>query len=226
MNIVALAYPGFTLLDLIGPYTTLAEIPGARPAIYWKTPGEIVTDSGVSILAQRSFAEVPEEVEVLLVPGGGAGCLELLHDDEVLRWLGQVGQSARWVTSVCTGSLLLGAAGLLDGYQATSHWSMREELCRFGATPSPGRFVRDRNRLTGGGVTAGIDFGLALATELAGENVARAIALGIEYAPAPPFEAGTPEQAGPETVARVLAHSSFRRPGTGRPQPEETGQKG
>lgn len=210
MNIVALAYPGFTLLDLIGPYTTLAELPGARPAIYWKTPGEIQTDCGVRILAQRDFAEVPDEVEVLLVPGGGAGCLELLRDHEVLQWLSRVGQSARWVTSVCTGSLLLGAAGLLEGYQATSHWSMREELCRFGAIPSPGRVVRDRNRLTGGGVTAGIDFGLTLASELAGEDVARAIALGLEYAPAPPFEAGTPEQAGPEMVARVLAHSSFR----------------
>lgn len=205
MNIVALAYPGFTLLDLIGPYTTLAQVPGAQASIYWKQPGEVLTDSGITILAQRGFSEVPAEPTVLLVPGGGAGCMALLQDREVLDWLAKVGQSARWVTSVCTGSLLLGAAGLLQGYQATSHWSVRDELCHFGAVPSQGRYVRDRNRFTGGGVTAGIDFGLALAAELAGEETARAIALGIEYAPAPPFEAGTPEQAGPETVARVLA---------------------
>ncbi|MBS2040592.1 DJ-1/PfpI family protein [bacterium] len=210
MNIVALAYPGFTLLDLIGPYTTLAELPRARAAIYWKQPGEILTDSGITIMAQRGFEEVPEQTAVLLVPGGGAGCRALLQDQEVLQWLARVGRSAEWVTSVCTGSLLLGAAGLLEGYRATSHWSAREDLCHFGAIPSQGRYVRDRNRLTGGGVTAGIDFGLALAAELAGEETARAIALGIEYAPAPPFEAGTPEQAGPETVARVLAKINSR----------------
>jgi cyclohexyl-isocyanide hydratase len=205
MDIVALAYPGFTLLDLIGPYTTLSEIPGAQAFIYWKQPGEILTDSGITILAQRGFSQVAPEPTVLLVPGGGAGCMALLQDGEVLDWLAKVGQSSRWVTSVCTGSLLLGAAGLLKGYQATSHWSVREELCHFGAIPSQARYVRDRNRFTGGGVTAGIDFGLALASELAGEDTARAIALGIEYAPSPPFEAGTPEQAGPEIVARVLA---------------------
>lgn len=211
MNIVALAYPGFTLLDLIGPYTTLTAIPGVEAALYWKQPGEVLTDSGITILAQRGFDEVPADPTVLLVPGGGAGCMALLQDRQVLDWLALVGGSARWVTSVCTGSLLLGAAGLLEGYQATSHWSMRDELCHFGAIPSQGRFVRDRNRFTGGGVTAGIDFGLALAAELAGEETARAIALGIEYAPAPPFEAGTPEQAGPETVARVLAGYDLKR---------------
>lgn len=204
LTLVALAYPNCTLLDLVGPYTALTALPAVQAGIYWKHRGQIRTDSGAIIFADRTFDEVPDQPTVLMVPGGTDGTFALLEDEETLDWLARVGKAAQWVTSVCSGALLLGAAGLLDGYKATSHWAVRDHLAAFGAIPTQGRVVADRNRMTGGGVTAGIDFGLTLAAQLAGENVAKAIQLGLEYSPVPPFQAGTPEQAGPDVVAQVL----------------------
>ena len=205
ISIVALAYPGCTLLDLIGPHAALTSLPGAEAGIYWKQRGQILTDSGAIIFADRTFDEAPEKPTVLLVPGGAAATMALMKDQVVLDWLRRVGERAEWVTSVCSGALLLGAAGLLEGYKATSHWAVKDYLPLFGAIAEPGRVVTDRNRLTGGGVTAGIDFGLTLAARLGGEKTACAIQLAMEYAPEPPFQAGTPEQAGPELTAQVLA---------------------
>lgn len=203
ISIVILAYPGCTLLDFAGPHAALSSIPGARAGLYWKECGQVRTDSGAIVFADHSLDEVPDKPTVLLVPGGVAGTMSLLEDRQVLDWLKKVGDSAEWVTSVCTGALVLAAAGLLDGYRATSHWAVRDQLALFGAIPTEARVVEDRNRLTGGGVTAGIDFGLTLAERLAGHKVACAIELGMEYSPEPPFQTGTPEQAGPELTAQL-----------------------
>lgn len=205
LSVVMLLYPGCTLLDLVGPLTVFAALPGARIALCWKAPGPILTDSGTVALADTALADADPAPSVLFVPGGTEGMLALLDDAAVLGWLAARGARAGWVTSVCSGALVLGAAGLLRGYAATSHWAVRDALAAFGATPVPRRVVADRNRLTGGGVTAGIDFGLALAARLAGERAARHVQLAMEYAPAPPFDAGTPEAAGPALVAAVLA---------------------
>lgn len=203
--VTMLLYPDCTLLDLVGPLTVLAALPGARIELCWKTIGPVQTDTGTAVLADTTLASADTAPTVLFVPGGADGTLALLNDAEVLAWLRDRGTRARWVTSVCSGSLLLGAAGLLDGYAATSHWAVRDALKHFGARPLAERVVTDRNRLTGGGVTAGIDFGLVLAARLGGEDLARQIQLAMEYAPAPPFAAGTPEEAGPELTAAVLA---------------------
>jgi cyclohexyl-isocyanide hydratase len=151
-----------------------------------------------------TFAECPMELDVLFVPGGLEGTAALMDDLEVLNFLATRGTRSRFVSSVCTGSLLLGAAGLLRGYDATSHWSVRDLLALMGANVKAERVVRDRNRLTGGGVTAGIDFGLELACELRGEEYARLIQLALEYNPQPPFAAGTPRQAGSALTQRLL----------------------
>lgn len=203
--VTMLLYPGCTLLDLVGPLTVLAALPGARIELCWKTIGPVQTDTGTAVLADTTLASADTAPTVLFVPGGADGTLALLNDAEVLAWLRDRGTRARWVTSVCSGSLLLGAAGLLDGYAATSHWAVRDTLKHFGARPLAERVVTDRNRVTGGGVTAGIDFGLVLAARLGGEDLARQIQLTMEYAPAPPFAAGTPAEAGPELTAAVIA---------------------
>jgi cyclohexyl-isocyanide hydratase len=205
IHIAALVYPGCTLLDLIGPQTVLADLPGARVHLCWKQAGPVLTDSGASILADCTLDDAPAAPDVLLVPGGAEGTLALLDDAEVLAWLRGRGGRAHWVTSVCTGSLLLGAAGLLQGYRAACHWAAGDALALFGALPSQERVALDRNRMTGGGVTAGIDFGLRLAAELRGEDEARAIQLAMAYAPAPPFASGTPELAGPLLTQQVAA---------------------
>jgi cyclohexyl-isocyanide hydratase len=203
IEIVALVYPGCTLLDLIGPQTVLADLPGARVRLCWKQRGAVLTDSGASVLADCSLDEAPAAPEVLLVPGGAEATLALLDDVALLQWLRDRGAQASWVTSVCTGSLLLGAAGLLSGYRASCHWAAGEALSLFGAVPSGARVTVDRNRMTGGGVTAGIDFGLCLAAALCGEATARAIQLAMAYAPAPPFASGSPELAGPALTQQV-----------------------
>lgn len=204
-TITMLLYPGCTLLDLVGPLTVLAALPGASVQLCWKDAGPVTTDTGTTVTADTSLNAATLEPTVLVVPGGAEGTLALLDDAEVLAWLAERGAAAGWVTSVCSGALVLGAAGLLRGYRATSHWAVREALAAFGAKPVASRVVIDRNRMTGGGVTAGIDFGLTLAAQLAGDDVARAVQLNMEYAPAPPFTAWTPEEAGPETVAAVRA---------------------
>lgn len=203
IEIVALVYPGCTLLDLIGPQTVLADLPGARVRLCWKQRGAVLTDTGASILADSTLDDAPAAPDVLLVPGGAEGTLALLDDVALLQWLRDRGTKARWVTSVCTGSLLLGAAGLLGGYRASCHWAAGEALSMFGAVPSSERVTIDRNRMTGGGVTAGIDFGLSLAAALCGEARARAIQLAMAYAPAPPFASGSPELAGPALTQQV-----------------------
>jgi cyclohexyl-isocyanide hydratase len=176
-------------------------VPGAKLHMIWKTLDPVPTDAGFSIVPTTTFANCPQ-LDVVCVPGGG-GQVALMTDEETLDFLRKQAASARYVTSVCTGSLVLGAAGLLKGYKSACHWTSREYLPAFGAIPVAERMVRDRNRLSGGGVTAGIDFGLTLAAELAGEEIAKSIQLTLEYDPQPPFDSGSPEKAGPERVARL-----------------------
>lgn len=190
-RIAMLLYTGLTQLDLTGPYEVFRRIPDARVLLTWKTLDAVVSDGGMTILPQARLAECPA-CEVLFVPGG-PGQVDWMLDEELMEWLRAQAREAQWVTSVCTGSLLLGAAGLLQGYQAACHWMSRDQLALLGATPVAERVVVDRNRITGGGVTAGIDFALRLAGVLRGEDVARSIALQLEYDPMPPYGPGSPE---------------------------------
>ena len=196
-----LIYPNVTQLDATGPAQVLARVPGATLHMIWKTRDPIPTDAGFSIVPNTTFADCPK-LDVICVPGGG-GQVALMTDPETLDFLRKQAATARYVTSVCTGSLVLGAAGLLKGYRSACHWAWRGMLTDFGAIPVAERVVRDRNRISGGGVTAGIDFGLTVAAELAGEEVAKSIQLVLEYDPQPPFESGSPEKAGPERVKRI-----------------------
>jgi cyclohexyl-isocyanide hydratase len=196
-----LIYPNVTQLDATGPAQVLARVPSATLHMIWKTREPIPTDAGFSIVPNATFADCPK-LDVICVPGGG-GQVALMTDPETLDFLRRQAETARYVTSVCTGSLVLGAAGLLKGYRSACHWAWREMLSDFGAVPVAERVVRDRNRISGGGVTAGIDFGLPVAAELAGEEVAKSIQLVLEYDPHPPFDSGSPEKAGPERVQRL-----------------------
>lgn len=201
LHIGFLLFPNVTQLDLTGPAQILSRVPGAKVHLVWQRLEPVLTDVGFSINPTTCFADCPQ-LDVLCVPGGfGVG--EQLNDSATMAFLREQGVAARYVTSVCNGSLLLGAAGLLKGYQSACHWLWRHYLTEFGAEPVAARVVRDRNRLSGGGVTAGIDFGLTLAAELAGEEVAKALQLVFEYDPQPPFDCGSPEKAGPERVARI-----------------------
>ena len=204
-RIQMLVYPGMTLQDLVGPLQVWAAWPGAQIQFAWKSAGPVPTDSGLPVIATTSFAEAWAEPDILFAPGGLLPTFELLDDAEVVEFLRKRGEQAKWVTSVCTGAVLLGAAGLLRGYRATTHWFARESLAMFGATPSSERWVIDRNRATGGGVTAGIDFGLAVLSQLAGPELARVVQLALEYSPQPPFRSGTPEEATPQTLATLRA---------------------
>jgi cyclohexyl-isocyanide hydratase len=206
INIGILLFPRVTQLDATGPAQVLARTPGATLHIIWKTRDPVPTDAGFSIVPTTTFADCPQ-LDVICVPGGG-GQVDLMSDDETLDFLRKQAAGARYVTSVCTGSLVLGAAGLLKGYRSACHWASRDLLAAFGAIPVAERVVRDRNRISGGGVTAGIDFGLTLLAELAGEEVARSVQLGLEYDPQPPFESGSPEKAGVERVKRVREQMS------------------
>ncbi len=201
IHIGILLFPDVTQLDATGPAQVLSRVPGARLHMIWKTLDPVPTDAGFSIVPTTTFANCPQ-LDVVCVPGGG-GQVALMTDEETLDFLRKQAAGARYVTSVCTGSLVLGAAGLLKGYKSACHWTSREYLPAFGAIPVAERVVRDRNRLSGGGVTAGIDFGLTLAAELAGEEIAKSIQLTLEYDPQPPFDSGSPEKAGPERVARL-----------------------
>jgi cyclohexyl-isocyanide hydratase len=201
LQIGMLLFPGMTLLDLIGPQTALAF--HGKTHLLWKTRNPVTTDSGVAILPTASFAECPEELDVLFAPGGGAAVGDVMEDDETLAFLAERGKNAGHVASVCTGSLILGAAGLLDGYKAATHWAAYEALEALGVEGVRERVVADGNRLTGGGITAGIDFGLTLLARLRGETAARVAQLVMEYDPKPPFDSGTPEKAAPEITAIV-----------------------
>lgn len=191
-----LVFPGMTILDLIGPQQFFAVAPGLTTHLLWKNREPVVSDSGVPVLPTATFDEAPEELEVLFVPGGFQGTGATIRDPDVLDFVASRGERAKYVTSVCTGALILGAAGLLQGYQATTHWAYRDLLSLVGAEAVEARVVEDRNRITGGGVTSGIDFGLTLLARLAGEDYARGWQLGTEYDPHPPFDAGTPDRAG------------------------------
>lgn len=208
IHIGILLFPDVTQLDAMGPAQMLCMVPGAKLHLVWKDAHPVMTEGGFAIVPTVSFADCPP-LDVICVPGG-VGQVSLLRDRVVLDFLRAQGAKARYVTSVCTGSLLLGAAGLLKGYKAGCHWMWRDMLAAFGAELVAARVVRDRNRITGGGVTAGIDFGLTLAAELAGETTARRIQLIVEYDPAPPFESGSPAKARPSDVERTLA--IMRRP--------------
>ena len=203
MKITMLIYPGMTALDFMGPAQVWAYWPGAEVQTVWKTVEPIETDSAAVYLPNTDFAGAFDAPDIVFVPGGTAGTFALMEDEAVLAFLREKGETAKWVTSVCTGALVLGAAGLLNGYKATTHWSALDFLLNFGAEVVRERWVLDRTRATGGGVTAGIDFGLALMAEVAGEEVAKTIQLAIEYAPAPPYAVGTPELAGEALVQRV-----------------------
>lgn len=199
-QIVMLLYPGMTALDLIGPQQTFGYTQGCKVHLVWKNLDPITTDTGLKITPSDTLQSAPEP-DLIFAPGGGAGTVALMADPEVVGYLAAKGKTARWITSVCSGSLLLGAAGLLRGYRATSHWAVRDVLPSLGAQLAPGRVVEDRNRITAGGVTAGIDFGLYLTAKLRGEDYARAVQLMLEYDPKPPFESGTPAQAKAVTTA-------------------------
>jgi cyclohexyl-isocyanide hydratase len=204
-RIQMLVYPGMTLQDLVGPLQVWAAWPGAEIQFAWKSTGPVPTDSGLAVVATTSLADAWTAPDILFAPGGLLPTFELLDDAEVIEFLRTRGEQAKWVTSVCTGAVLLGAAGLLRGYRAATHWFARDSLAMFGATPANERWVIDRNRATGGGVTAGIDFGLAVLSHLAGPDLARMVQLALEYSPQPPFRSGTPEEATPQTLATLRA---------------------
>jgi cyclohexyl-isocyanide hydratase len=201
IGVAFLIYPNVTQLDFTGPAQVLSRLSDVTMHYVWKSRDPVPTDSGFCVLPTATFAEV-KHADILCVPGG-FGCIDVIDDQETLSWVRDVGSNATWVTSVCTGSLILGAAGLLRGYRATSHWDWRDHLTLFGAEPVAQRVVFDRNRVTGGGVTAGIDFALALMAAIRGETYARAVQLGLDYDPKPPFDAGSPERAGQDLVTRV-----------------------
>jgi cyclohexyl-isocyanide hydratase len=197
MRVLALAFPGMTLIDLVAPLQALSAVPGTQVQVAWKSRGPVPTDAGVSVIATHAFGETWRDPDVLFVPGNTVALCKLLHDDETVRFVAEIGQHAGWITSVCNGSLLLGAAGLLKGFRAGCYWYTRDQLALFGAIPDPSRVVFDRNRATGGGMTAGVDFGLALVGKLVGEDTGRLFELLFEYAPDPPFKVGRPELAPP-----------------------------
>ncbi|MEH2485466.1 DJ-1/PfpI family protein [Bradyrhizobium sp. AZCC 2230] len=198
-----LIYPGMILQDLVGPQTVFSILQ-ADVRLVWKDKSPVATDVGIALPATDTFDTCPAELDVLFVPGGLGGSIACMKDEDVIGFLASRGPRARYVTSVCTGSLVLAAAGLLRGYQATSHWYVRDLLPLMGATLRAERVVEDRNRLTAGGVTSGIDFGLTLAARLSNEDTAKRIQLLIEYDPKPPFDAGSPESAGPALTREIL----------------------
>jgi len=205
LHIGMLLYPRLTQLDLTGPFEVFALLADTQVHLLWKTREPVLSSTGMSILPTLTLEECPA-LDVLFVPGG-PGQVEMMDDDVVLDFLARQVAQARYVTSVCTGSLLLAAAGLVQGYRAACHWMARDELALLGAIPAAERVVQDRNRITGGGVTAGIDFALTLAALLRGEIQAKAIQLALEYDPAPPFHSGSPEQAGPALTGALLKRS-------------------
>ena len=201
LQIGFLVFPKVTQLDFTGPLQVFSAVPGAKVHLIWKRIEPVPTDTVMMLTPTTTFADCPQ-LDVICVPGG-AGISDMVNDEEMLAFLRKQAEGAKYVTSVCTGSLVLGAAGLLKGYRAATHWSAMEYLSAFGATPTKTRVCADRNRITGGGVTAGIDFALTVVSTLVDRKTAEAIQLGIEYNPAPPFNAGSPDTAPEDTVARV-----------------------
>jgi len=212
LQIGLLVFPKVTQLDLTGPVQVFSSVPGAKLHLIWKRIEPVQSDSVLVLTPTTTFAECPQ-LDVICVPGG-FGTDDLLNDEEVLGFLRRQADGAKFVTSVCTGSLVLGAAGLLRGYRAATHWSAMDCLPALGATPTNTRVCIDRNRVTGGGVTAGIDFALTLVSMLLDCASAEAIQLRLEYNPAPPFNSGSPDTAPPEVLALMkerIAPSQARR---------------
>jgi transcriptional regulator GlxA family with amidase domain len=197
-----LLYPGFTMLDLVGPLQVFSM--HARLHLLWKDLEPVASDSGVSIVPTTRLADCPSALDVLFVPGG-FGIESAMRDSELMAFVQSAGAHSDYITSVCGGSIMLAAAGLMTGYKATTHWAVHGILGELGAVPVKARVVIDRNRMSGGGVTAGIDFGLTVLAALRGEDVAKAVQLMMEYDPAPPFDAGSPEKAGDDVVAAPRA---------------------
>jgi cyclohexyl-isocyanide hydratase len=212
LRIGLLVFPKVTQLDFTGPLQVFAGLPGAKIHLIWKRIEPVPSDSVLMLTPTVTFADCPQ-LDVICVPGG-AGTDDLVNDEETLNFLRAQASAAKYITSVCTGSLLLGAAGLLQGYNAATHWSAMQYLPAFGATPTKTRVCVDRNRVTGGGVTAGIDFALTLVSILTDRKTAETIQLGMEYNPAPPFSAGSPDTAPPEVLAlakeRITARGARR----------------
>ncbi|QCI62871.1 DJ-1/PfpI family protein [Phreatobacter stygius] len=203
MHVVMLAFPRMTQLDLTGPFEVFTRFKELQVDLVWKTAGPVTDASGLRLVPSKTFADCPP-ADILFVPGG-PGQMALMEDQETLDFLRGQAKGASWITSVCTGSLVLAAAGLLTGYRATSHWASIDQLTLFDVEAVCQRVVVDRNRVTGAGVTSGIDFGLTLTAMLFGEERARAAQLGMEYDPEPPFAGGTPSTAPAATVSAVTA---------------------
>ena len=203
INIGFLLFPNLTQLDLTAPAQVLSRIPNAKIHLAWKDISPVQTDVGFSINPTTTFSQCPQ-LDVLCVPGG-FGIGEQMIDGETLDFLRTQSKNAKYITSVCNGSLILGAAGLLKGQKSACHWIWKKYLDKFGAIPVDGRVVRDGRHISGGGVTAGLDFAFTLAAELVGEEVAKMLQLGLEYEPQPPYDCGNPSKAGDELVEKVLA---------------------
>ncbi|MFI9722611.1 DJ-1/PfpI family protein [Streptomyces sp. NPDC052396] len=199
MQIAIVLFPGFTVLDAMGPYEILSRLPGARPVFVAERPGPLTNDGGaLTVVAQAAPAEVPRP-DVVVVPGGPEANLPL-EPGPLHQWLREADRHSQWTTSVCTGSLILGAAGLLKGRRATSHWLALEQLAGYGARPTGERVVTDGKYVTAAGVSSGIDMGLTLAGRLADDRTAQMVQLIVEYDPQPPYDAGSPEKAPAELV--------------------------
>jgi cyclohexyl-isocyanide hydratase len=199
-KIAFLLYPQFTALDVVGPHYMLASLMGSKVYLVAKTLDPVESDLKMAIVPSATFDQCPADLDIICVPGGTNGTLAAMQDEATIAFLKDRGSRAKLITSVCTGSLVLAAAGLLTGYKATSHWAAREALRDFGAEPVDARVVVDRNRITGGGVTAGLDFGLQIIAKLRDQRYAEGVQLLAEYAPEPPFNAGTPHTAPKESV--------------------------
>lgn len=204
MRIAIGLYDRFTSLDAMGPFQVLSGLPGAEVTFVARQAGPVTDESGfLTVTAQASFDDLPDP-DILLVPGGTITGT-LVPDHPIVAWIARAHRTTRWTTSVCTGSLLLAGAGVLDGVDATTHWAMMDELARLGANPVRERVVRRGKIVTGAGVSAGIDMALTLAAEIEGPDFARALQLMMEYDPQPPFDAGSPEKAGPDVVGRAFS---------------------
>jgi cyclohexyl-isocyanide hydratase len=203
LQIGLVVFPKVTQLDLTGPLQVFSSLPGAKVHLIWKRIEPVRSDSVLALTPTASFADCPQ-LDVICVPGG-VGTDDMVNDEEMLDFLRQQAAGARYITSVCTGSLVLGAAGLLRGFRAATHWTAMDFLSAFGAIPTRTRVCIDRNRITGGGVTAGIDFALTLVSHLVDRRTAEAIQLRLEYNPAPPFNAGSPDTAPPDVLASMKA---------------------
>jgi cyclohexyl-isocyanide hydratase len=199
LQIGLVIFPRVTQLDLTGPVQVFSSVPDAKVHLIWKRIEPVASDSVLTLTPTITFADCPQ-LDVICVPGG-VGTDDMINDEEMLAFLRRQAAGAKYITSVCTGSLVLGAAGLLRGYRAATHWTAMDFLSAFGAIPTKTRVCVDRNRVTGGGVTAGIDFALTLVSQLVDRKTAEAIQLRIEYNPAPPFNAGSPDTAPAEIVA-------------------------